>query len=428
VSQKPIILLPLQQVEQFLATINENLGTQLTIPRAAESTGFLIQFEVDGTPRPRYLGRSISRDMADDLKKAVPDPSYRPHGIIEQHVDPSDRSLQAFKRSMDRVLEIDKKKKKVSKDKKNQERHAKQQSWNSSSKRIQQYLGLKQVNNSGGADISASLQGLNLQWGEYAEATQEATSERVCTLDCGKPAPHQQEGSVVFICVDVESYERDHNLITEIGIATLDTADIKTLAPVENGTAWRKAIRARHFRIREYGHLHNSEFIQGCADKFEFGESEWISIKEAPRIIASCFREPFSAMSGIETGQLRTEKSNGPASPTENTLKRNIVLVGHDTQTDVKYLRKLGYDPYNLSNLLETCDTALMYRALHHEPNSRSLGHILYELGITGWYLHNAGNDAVYTLQAMLGLAIKGVEFKLDREAKEALKLAHISQ
>jgi len=31
------------------------------------------------------------------------------------------------------------------------------------------------------------------------------------------------------------------------------------------------AIRARHFRINEYKHVHNTDFVHGCADRFEFG-------------------------------------------------------------------------------------------------------------------------------------------------------------
>ena len=37
------------------------------------------------------------------------------------------------------------------------------------------------------------------------------------------PAPHPFDGDVIFICVDIESWERCHSKITEIGISTLDT-------------------------------------------------------------------------------------------------------------------------------------------------------------------------------------------------------------
>lgn len=56
-----------------------------------------------------------------------------------------------------------------------------------------------------------------------------------------------------------------------------------------------------------------------------------------------------------------------------------------------------------------------MWRYLKREPNPRNLAAILAELGITGWNLHNAGNDATYTLQAMIGIAIQHI---LDKEKK----------
>ena len=99
--------------------------------------------------------------------------------------------------------------------------------------------------------------------------------------------------------------------------------------------------------------------------------------------------------------------------------KRNIILVGHDVITDVNYLKKIGYEIYNLSNLQELIDTSSMYRAFKREPNPRNLGSILANLDIAGWYLHNAGNDAVYTLQAMIGIAIRAVLDRPDEESRE---------
>jgi hypothetical protein len=62
-------------------------------------------------------------------------------------------------------------------------------------------------------------------------------------------------------------------------------------------------------------------------------------------------------------------------------------------------------------------DTAFMWRYLKREGNPRNLGSILAELGIIGWNLHNAGNDAVYTLQAMIAIVIKHIEEKHKAEA-----------
>ena len=84
-------------------------------------------------------------------------------------------------------------------------------------------------------------------------------------------APCPFEDEPVFICVDVEAYERDNNKITEIGICTLDVRDLAQQVPGEGGKNWMELIRCRHFRIREYKHLNNTEFVSGCADRFEFG-------------------------------------------------------------------------------------------------------------------------------------------------------------
>ena len=76
---------------------------------------------------------------------------------------------------------------------------------------------------------------------------------------------------MVFVCVDVEANERNSSQITEIGIATLDTRDLKSLAPGERGANWLNKIRARHFRINEYQYVRNTEFVSGCPDRFGFG-------------------------------------------------------------------------------------------------------------------------------------------------------------
>lgn len=60
-----------------------------------------------------------------------------------------------------------------------------------------------------------------------------------------------------------------------------------------------------------------------------------------------------------------------------------------------------------------------MYRAFRREPNNSGLGKVLADLDIAGWDLHNAGNDAVYTLQAMVAIAVKSLVEKQgirDRE------------
>ena len=214
------------------------------------------------------------------------------------------------------------------------------------------------------------------------------------------PAPYPFDQNVVFVSVDVESYEKDHKKVTEIGVSTLDMLDLVKTPPGKGGIEWMKLIRSRHFRIVEYVHLRNTEFVVGCADQFQekFGISEWISIKEAPQVVASCFRPPFSAPDQYtpHPADPNVVPRGGEAPRRYLTIanddqpKRNIVLVGHDIRSDVEYLRSIGYDVSNLSNLLEAIDTADLFRAWKHEQSSRNLGTVLLELELSGWNLHNA--------------------------------------
>jgi hypothetical protein len=188
--------------------------------------------------------------------------------------NPSQASLIEFKAKIDLVTRLQRGKKMVNKEKQKAERVAKQQSWNKSIKRVQRYLGIRQASLASQTEaIRAGLQNSSLQWMDYVAAVQDAVAKLPPSkdLDVERLAPYNQEGSVVFVCVDVEAYERNTRQITEIGIATLDTKDIAKLNPGNGGVNWREMIRARHFRIREYRHLENSEFVNGCADKFEFG-------------------------------------------------------------------------------------------------------------------------------------------------------------
>lgn len=90
----------------------------------------------------------------------------------------------------------------------------------------------------------------------------------------------------------------------------------------------------------------------------------------------------------------------------EGVQRRKIIFLGHDVDNDIAYLRKVGFDPLYRSNLLETMDTRSMYQAYTHDPNPTSLGRILGAFDLAGWHLHNAGNDAVYTIWALLAMAV----------------------
>lgn len=96
---------------------------------------------------------------------------------------------------------------------------------------------------------------------------------------------------------------------------------------------------------------------------------------------------------------------------------RNIILVGQSIKQDLKVLRCLGLELFHIAPVLTTIDTYLLarYTLPPYNPDIRllpeqtfTLRGVLSKLGFepdTSEF-HNAGNDAVFALYAMLRLAV----------------------
>ena len=225
------------------------------------------------------------------------------------------------------------------------------------------------------------------------------SSNSACFIS--NPALFDFDSDVVFICVDIEAFEKNHDIITEVGIASLDTRHLQELKPGQDGEHWKREIKSRHFRIKEYAHPHyvNKEHVVGCPDRFEFGVSEIISRADVPKTIWPMFSAPFCAKPDL----LNTLTIS-------NSDSRAVVLIGHDTKADIEYLRKLNFSLDYVDNILEIMDTASLFRALKHDLQPTGLGKMLWELNITGWNLHNAGNDATYTLQCLISICMRALD------------------
>lgn len=363
-SSKPLLLVLAADVEAFFLEINKTLNLRLRFPNPSHAPGFVLSFREPGSPCPRYLGKLLSKDDQAALENKIPSPEFRHEA--EELLDLN--TLSAFRDKIQLAVDAGKSKPKTSKGKKKGGGNddgmvagVPKDSWSSQLEKTCRFLGLDKIAN------DPSLRGTIVK----------------------RPASKPFHDNVIFISIDVEAYERSRRTITEIGISTLDTADLLGLTPGKGGVEWTRKIRSRHFRIKESAHLENHEFVTGCADRFEkrFGTSEWISIKDAAQVVASCFKYPFSAL--VHQGNSTKIKQG------EAAAKRNIVLVGHDVRADIDYLRSIGYNVANVDKLLEAIDTADLYRAISHEKQSRNLGSIISELGSTPWNIHNAVSDAV---------------------------------
>ena len=332
--------------------------------------GFVIDFE--GLPselRPRWLGQSTSREQYNSWTENLPLPD-------DVKSMAQDRGIEAFRAKMELATEIAKNRSKAKKKQHQAQVVVKRQEMTKQLLRAQRHLGLLPKKEE---DLMSGMTNLS-----------------VAAVDPNQAAPFPPDMDAIFIAIDVEAYERPPKVITEVGVATLDTRDLHGAAPGPVGENWHKHIRARHFRILEYKHLVNVEFVQGCPDAFDFGESELVGKDSSASLLASCFHAPYS-------------KNPPPVkvSDSDQEEKRNIILLGHDVNQDIGYLHQIGCSVLNRGNLLEAMDTAVMFRSYTHDPNARSLGSIVCHFGLTGWHPHNAGNDAVHTIWAMLGICLK---------------------
>ncbi|EEH36783.2 hypothetical protein PAAG_07201 [Paracoccidioides lutzii Pb01] len=473
ISIQPLILVPSHQVQDLIDEINEAFKCQLAIPSDREP-GFLISFENDSTPQPQYLGTSRSRDEKAEMESTIP---AAPTGHGEPPTGSSveiDRSFVAFKTKMKAAIDATRRRNRVANEKRQVDRMQKLQDWCRTLKRTQCYLGIHPQRP---RDLQAP-ETIGLPWEEQKRVEREyalACGLVLLPFDVNEPAPFGFASEPIFFCVDVEANERIQQQITEIGISTLDTLDLVGIPPGEGGCNWIAKINSRHFRISEYSHVVNKDFIIGCPDYFEFGKSEWISISTAAQVVDECFQPPYAAHTrrfpqslpgrkGTHGNNSRYINSQStPESPVSHIVPkgadildpipeykaraRNIIFLGHDTESDLTFLRKLGCQtftkptttaittspsslPHNQTqqtpkpNFLETLDTSVLYRAMKHETEPASLGRILADLGIMGWNLHNGGNDARYTMEAMIGITLKSrllldKPIDLDDQSKE---------
>ena len=314
---------------------------------------------------------------------------------ISRDGDDDDPGFQAFREEVQRKDEA----KRVKAGGKQSQRFTKQKVWRQQLKRTQQYLRLCTPPNAL-AELAGSPDPSNLPTNQSSHLPNQVN---LGTLSNGYSTP------VMFISVDVEAFEFDQKRITEIGVSTLETVDLYGIPPGNHGKDWAAKINARHFRILEHGHLLNKVHVEGCPDKFNFGQSEWIHARDVKSTLERCFVPSIPPLWALGTF-------------TQQPCK--VVLVAHNAAADIKYLAELGF---NVTEKISDCiDTEDIYRVVRREIHSCALSTLLLQYRIAASHLHNAGNDANYTLRVMVAIALDDFQNKKTKEYWEVEKSKRI--
>ncbi|PLB52809.1 hypothetical protein P170DRAFT_434529 [Aspergillus steynii IBT 23096] len=368
---KILLLVPASQFRQLIQEINRELECQLSLP-SDPHLGLVLPFrEKNWYPQPVFLGKCDGQETKEQLQAKVPPPVN--HG---QPLPELDEQYLEYEKILEAAWETTRNKKKGSKAK-IQQRAQHQQRLVQCYERTQSYLGWRSPEpESQPAALDAA------SWADKAKLNAPSADD----WDATKPMPYPFWKEPVLISVDVECNERCHSQVTEVGLSTLDLSQLSGVPPGQQGAQWIAQIQSRHLRVREFGHIVNHDFVAGCPANFEFGTSEWVSLEQLATVVQA----------GLT-----------PASGTGGE-PRAVVVVGHNPSMDLAYLREMGVPvEVNSNGVIDIVDTAETWRIQRGEASPRSLGAILAELGVVGWYLHNAGNDARYTMEVLIRMMVE---------------------
>lgn len=191
----------------------------------------------------------------------------------------------------------------------------------------------------------------------------------------------------VFLCVDLEAWEMDQSKVTEVGVSILDTRNLVGTDPGHNGSNWFRSIRTRHIIIQEHKRYVNGRFVHGCPDKFNFGQSESVSLYKVSKLLNQIFDDP--------SPETKREQDQD---------KRKIILVGHGLSNDTAYLQTIRFKPHAGNRVAFDIDTQ---KIVGTKRNTVGLNRMLTGLGLDAQNLHNAGNDAHYTMQGLVSIVVQ---------------------
>ncbi|KAI9005652.1 hypothetical protein DFJ74DRAFT_691621 [Hyaloraphidium curvatum] len=168
-----------------------------------------------------------------------------------------------------------------------------------------------------------------------------------------------------LIALDIEAWEHDHSLLLEIGYTT---AAFRPAPGVGEGGDGVWIMKGHHLVVEENAGRRNGMRVEDNRDGFLFGTTQVLPLKK-------CLAKLRTALRGAD------------------------YVVAHAAHSDEKFLRRHGLG-FSGKPVL---DTQIMVKCLRGTTEQLRLSRVLDELGMRNYRgLHNAGNDAYYTMEACL--------------------------
>lgn len=194
----------------------------------------------------------------------------------------------------------------------------------------------------------------------------------------------------------------------ELGIACLDTRYVFAIknpfcARLEGSSSWDASglnctPETHSITTHQFSTSHSSKDLEDC-DITDFKEC----------VFAETFHVHPRDLAATIIRYLRIQDS------THLDTFRKIVITGHSVKQDWNIIQRLGVDINRVAPIIAVIDTHSLSRYIIKDAPGFSLSDILAHLQCpyNSYELHNAGNDATYTLYVMVLLTVKWANGKV---------------
>lgn len=191
-------------------------------------------------------------------------------------------------------------------------------------KRIQRYLGYRREGDVTGIPRAHTMPKFSRPLTRPGPVTE--------AIDTSQAPPYEFDKRPVFIAVDVEA-AMDTGLVTEVGVAILDTSLIRNLPPGIDRETWMGHALCRHFLVAGedgiFG-LYKTNQSGGDPGSFSHGETIECTLAQMDQHIRKQFEEPFDPSITSDL-QIRTSR-------------RNLIVVGNEAEEESKSLDQSEFD------------------------------------------------------------------------------------
>ncbi|KAF3034108.1 hypothetical protein E8E11_000059, partial [Didymella keratinophila] len=214
---------------------------------------------------------------------------------------------------------------------------------------------------------------------------------RYCLGLEGLPGAPPLAKNIIAVASDTESWCHEPNPLTEIGICTFDSRDMREIKQAgPYGENLLKAMYWYHMRIEPNSHLINREpYHSGDPLKNRYGNTRFFTAPEAKRMLTKCF--------GWAIDKRRPELGNCP-----------VLVLGHALGNDMpKLYNQVGFDLARLGTMVHSIDTQELASTTGYWTGQPvSLKNLVYLMGFQYRDPHTANNDTGMTVVSAVQMVL----------------------